>query len=75
MKRIIVHLEYTTLTIENLENIWIQPATLQPTWMLCYKDYKYEKGILYRCPNKYKLKKAGEKLLNAYVNGEKEVTI
>ena len=75
MKKMIVHLAYTTIIIEDLEEVWIQPASLQPTWLLCYKDAKYKSKVLYRCPNKLLLKIAGMKLLTAYVNNKKEIKI
>ena len=75
MKRITVHLDYTTLIIEDLQEVWIQPASLNERWLLCYSDAKYKQKIIYRSTNKDVLRRAGKKLLTAYENGEKEVKI
>ena len=75
MGRIVLYTDYKTLIVEDLQEVWIQQNLTMPGYSLCYKDKHYERNIVYRSGNKKLLQELGQKLLKAYVNGDKEVKI
>lgn len=75
MEKIILSLSYGTVTLYDLELTWLQPKTMSPGWMLCYRDAKYERGIIYRSSDKKLLLDIQDEMMTAISEGKKLIKL
>ena len=75
MNRIVLHLKNSSVIVEDLKEVWIQPSIFCKEWILCYRDVHYLRKVVYASSDKNLLKYMGRELLNAYATGCQEIAI
>ena len=75
MYKLILDSEYGSIVVKDLDEIWVQKNIFYQEWQLCYKDKKWERKTIYFSKDKELLLKLKNKIIDAYVAGEKRVKV
>ena len=75
MGNIVVKTNSKLIQINNLKEVWLQPAMMNYGIWLCYSDDEWERAHIYNSTNKTLLRDLGEKLMNAYCNGKNNIDL
>ncbi len=79
MAKILVHLKLsggdTFVEIVNLNRIWINRNNPFGKWALMYSDDKYIYNTLFYCSEYDVVNSARKRLVEAHINGEKNVSL
>ena len=72
---ITLQLTYGVKRIYNLEKTRIQPLMMSEGYALCYKDDKYERGIIYRSTNHQVLEDVQDEIWNSLSSSIKLIKV